>query len=407
MNNKNKIKNDHGFSLAELLIVIGIILALAGVAFIAVINYQRSLAQLERDSIAKEIYIAAQNHLTLAKSQGYLGVSSEKYGNSEKTLLDSGEDGVYFFMISAGKYETVSKTTAEGGSTESPAAVAPAGVSTLTAASPETITYSTTLINQMLPFGSIDETVRMGDNYIIRYNPASGTVLDVFYWTGESTRFGYKTVKDDIEYGDILSLKDSDTASSQKAARKNYKDVKAVIGWYGGGSDINKAYLKLPEIKVVNGDTLYVTVTGNNTPDDTVQLFIKGETSNALGYFMLKGDASAVDIVLDDIKNTGGHFCNINSKSGNYTGFVFEQSSNQFIPGENIIIYAKASSNSEFAVPVLRTVLLQAACSQIRTLMQMINMAMVLPTSAASGILKTLTAQYHILVIIQQVLNLA
>ena len=32
------------------------------------------MAQFERDNIAKEIFVAAQNHLTMAESQGYLGL---------------------------------------------------------------------------------------------------------------------------------------------------------------------------------------------------------------------------------------------------------------------------------------------------------------------------------------------
>ena len=58
--------------MAELLIVVAIILVLLGVAFISVVSHQRSMAQLERDGIAKEIFVAAQNHLTVAYGEGYL-----------------------------------------------------------------------------------------------------------------------------------------------------------------------------------------------------------------------------------------------------------------------------------------------------------------------------------------------
>ncbi len=70
--------------MAEVLIVVGIVLVLAGIVFIAVFNYQRSMAQLERDGIAKEIFIAAQNHLTAAQGQGYLGKNA-KGATSAKT----------------------------------------------------------------------------------------------------------------------------------------------------------------------------------------------------------------------------------------------------------------------------------------------------------------------------------
>ena len=64
-----KLRSDRGVSLAEVLLVVAIVLVLAGIALIAVFAYQRSMAQLERDGIAKEIFVAAQNHLTAAHSQ--------------------------------------------------------------------------------------------------------------------------------------------------------------------------------------------------------------------------------------------------------------------------------------------------------------------------------------------------
>ena len=63
--------NNRGFTMAEMLVVIAIIGVLAAVAFIAVQNHQRSMAQLERDTIAKEIYFAAQNHLTSPDKNSY------------------------------------------------------------------------------------------------------------------------------------------------------------------------------------------------------------------------------------------------------------------------------------------------------------------------------------------------
>ena len=60
-----------GFTMAEMLIVIAIIGVLAAVSFIAVQAHQKSMTQLEYDTIAKEIFVAAQNHLTLAKSENY------------------------------------------------------------------------------------------------------------------------------------------------------------------------------------------------------------------------------------------------------------------------------------------------------------------------------------------------
>ena len=52
----NKIKSRKGMTMAEVLVVVAIILILAGVAFIGLLQYQRNMARLERDAIAKEIF---------------------------------------------------------------------------------------------------------------------------------------------------------------------------------------------------------------------------------------------------------------------------------------------------------------------------------------------------------------
>ena len=152
--------NNRGFTMAEMLIVIAIIGVLAAVAFIAVQNHQRSMAQLERDTIAKEIYFAAQNHLTMAESQGYLtgtadsGITTAFFG-LEETATDSSKTGTIVNANTGKIYYTV----VNGG----------------------TSFISTPVLDLMLPFGSIDETVRGGGSYIIRYQANPAIVLDVFY----------------------------------------------------------------------------------------------------------------------------------------------------------------------------------------------------------------------------------
>ena len=86
-----KTRNSRGFTMAEMLIVVAIILILAGVAFIAVQNHQRSMAQLERNTIAKELFIAAQNHLTMAESEGYPveSASGNYFGTVASDATDS------------------------------------------------------------------------------------------------------------------------------------------------------------------------------------------------------------------------------------------------------------------------------------------------------------------------------
>ncbi len=232
-----KLKNKLGMSMAEMLVVIGIIGVLSGIAFVGVARYQRSMGQLERDGIAKEIFVAAQNHLTMAYGSGYPGVTATEtaFGKKEEnstTVLSEGEQAaadkdVYYFIVSGGSAFTSDKTKA---------------------------------IDLMLPFGSVDETVRTGGSYIIRYQPETGLVLDVFYCTlsGTPARFNHQLTES--EYDDVIRRAGDNSES--KAWRRDYND--AIIGWYGGvgAADLPTITLTAPEITVTNAERLYVTVTG-------------------------------------------------------------------------------------------------------------------------------------------------
>ena len=72
LNLNRVINNGNGFTLAELLLVVGIIVILTGISFIAATYYSRVLKLNEMDNTAKQIFIAAQNHLTSVEATGEL-----------------------------------------------------------------------------------------------------------------------------------------------------------------------------------------------------------------------------------------------------------------------------------------------------------------------------------------------
>ena len=300
----NKTKRNKGFTLAETLIVVAIITILSGVSFIAVQNHMRSLAQLERDGIAKEIFVAAQNHLTMAEHEGYLGLSD--YGK-----LEDEKDGIYYFVGNGAAFS------------------------------------GDTLLKVMLPFGAVDETVRLGGSYIIRYQRDTGRVLDVFFsWPNQ--RFPH-TFGDE----DVISTLMKDYAGEGNTERRNYTGG-SVIGWYGGEAAQTLPEMKLaaPSIEVTNAEKLTVTVKDQNTDVATasasLQLILTGETSRKSAVIPLKNISSntstvypegvvkenttdhSYTIVLDDITKSGMHFAEL------FEGFV---------PGENITVQAIAYSN--------------------------------------------------------------
>ena len=319
-----KWRNKQGMTMAELLIVVAIIGVLSGVAFIAVWNYQRSMGQLERDGIAKQIFIAAQNHLAAARGEGYLGISG--FGTKGKATDDvdaSGKSkGNYYFVVTRGS------VSAEG------------------------TDKADEIFDLMLPLGALDETIRASGSYLIRYNKDSGTVMDVFYCTttGSPSRFNHTLTPGD-EYVTVLSLAGEDN----KSQRRTYvSGDNSILGWYGGAKGIpHGEYLSNPLITIHNEELLWVDVSdANQDKGASLQLKIKGETSGAEMVFILRKNGSNVinsnsrirwvgdtcHVVLDDITSAGQHFLDINSINSD----TYSARTGTFIWGENIKIQAIA-----------------------------------------------------------------
>jgi len=317
-----KKKAYKGFTMAELLIVVAIMTILGGVAFIAVIQYQKSLTQLERNSIAKEIFVAAQNHLTMAESQDNLGLDNTNYGDADPL----GEENVYCITVNDGE------------------SIVPAA--------------SQKMFDLILPFGAVDQTVRGGGSYIIRYqvNDVSSRIQDVYYMPSSG------------RYRETLGLDAVGTSEGRNAdGKKEYGDG-GILGYYGGEEALNipkGEKLDTPKIEIINADKLLVKVTDPNISqvapgqkrtksDATLQLVITGETSEqSLVVYLREGsdyksnknpneindriqepDDQVITFTLDDITEAGKHFSNI--------------STTPFIPGENITVEARAFSTSEF-----------------------------------------------------------
>ena len=311
-----KLRSKKGMTMAEVLAVVAILIILFGVAFIAVQRYQRSLGQLERDKIAKEIFVAAQNHLSAAYGAGYYGLKPS--GAGDVTTYGYPEDadkGIYYYIVDGN---------------------IPAN----------------SVLELMLPFGAIDETVLAGGSYIIRYQVTTGTVLDVFYCTKNSSTSGFNHILGSGEYDTVKGLAGDD--SSLKDARRTYAaGSNSILGWYGGAkvADIPTLELKPAEIEVKNEEKLYVKVTNPNTdPRALLQLIVTGVDSGAKKAIPLKTISATYRVAytggifivtLDDITRwdgiTGMHFANLGADTGT------------FIPGEDIEIQAVAYSTEVFA----------------------------------------------------------
>lgn len=337
---KNRL-NKKGFTLAEVLVTVAIIIILAGVTFVSVAQYQKNLRMMEMDGTAKEIFIAAQNHLSVAKASGDLDRLAEEAktsGNASAigTNLDATSVSAYASNADGEYYSVIHNVTS---GTES-----------------YTPTEGKKILEMMLPFGALDETVATSGNYAIVYELKSASVVAVLYSGAGNASFGNAAV---INFSDedVPKIKD---IYNDKSARKSYKkgDVTAIVGCYtgtAGSAAIPTETLEAPKLEVKNENKLHVLVREAKDTDN-ITLVITGEQSGTTARRLLDrktGDgytktSGTFDVTLDDITGDGKYRF---SQLINEGRFKPDVDGSDFIPGENIIISAIASSKTALATP--------------------------------------------------------
>lgn len=331
-----------GFTMMELLTVIAIIGVTMSIAFVSFAQIQKDMQQRELDGTAKELFIVAQNHLSSSDAQGMLARLST-LDKADKEIVGNpvnGESDVFYFVVG------------DAGGVD--------GVSTYSL-----LDSNKSVLGQMLPYGSIDDSVRKGGTYVIKYNLKSATVLDVFYARSkQKTLFAANTDDYSFTISDYAVLFNGDTyIGTGNKNRQKYPTSNGdiIIGWYGG-ANAGKAVdgtLDKPILRLDNAERLTATVTNPNTgskfgPDGlavTLRLIITGKTSGASTYVTLidggkvnssypsyvtshTSTGSKFVICLDDVTESGQHFYEIFGGAG-------------FVPGEDITVQAIASSSAK------------------------------------------------------------
>ena len=310
-------KNRKGFTLGEMLITVAIVAILSAVAIISVTSYLWNVRLLDADQAAKEVYLAAQYHLSLAKERGELDhVNGDELGTEDQLYVGSeyeNQDGgtLYDLVYSPGN-------------------------------------DAADVINEILPKGSIDETMRTGGSYIITYDKDTATVVGVFYsYAGRS--YGYSFTSETLTNDTAAlqaAMKDRDSANA-KAIRRHFPDTKAkqTIGFYGG-KDLPADKTDAPVLSIENGDTLSAIVTLSDKQNElltkndyAIQLTIKGEQSGNTVTKEFTGKPTSGNglyqyaTVLDAWQDgTGSDALQID--------WQFANASKPLIPGENITVTA-------------------------------------------------------------------
>lgn len=339
-------KNNKGFTFATLLLVLAIFALLGTFSFVYMDSHRRSATSRELDDIAREIFIAAQNHLTMAEGQNFYGLSEDERGQKE----DGGSTelaGAYYYIVSAEEGPGKSETD---------------------------------IWDILLPDYALDDTTRSNGTYLIRYRMEPAQILDVFY-AERGGPYGRKSIID----GELSlqQLLDGYRGEAGREQRSNANGT--IIGWFGveaaKASELTKgAPLEAPSIEVVNAERLEVYISDPNASGgnpanakETLKLLIRGETSkcelpllvkapdngfgdfndfgalNGIGAAALGTQPPVFHIVLDDVteQSSSGGTYSVSGQFYRFCNLSGGASAKRLLPGENITISAVAYNNSE------------------------------------------------------------
>lgn len=227
---KQNKRNNRGFTLAEMLIGVAILVVLMSIAIPGAVAFQRKLHMAELDDYARQIFMAAQSEMTNMKASGRLDVFNKTIDGTHE-LKQRPKD--YPGDESDRSWEDLFWVSSD---------------------------EATTQKYLMKANTSLTEATAKGGHFLLLLNPLSGDVYGAFYSEDE---FDFKTVGlSDEEPG----LNDWTRATRSKATPK--------IGYYGStengtvGEQIEYGTVGLPKtfapkLEIVNGEELYVKISCN------------------------------------------------------------------------------------------------------------------------------------------------
>lgn len=240
-------KHKKGFTTAEVLLTVAILMIVMGLVIPGIIGIYKNLKLAKLDDTAREIYTSAQSRTVSLSVNGKLTQVS-----NTSTPVDGSSESRY-----AHKY-------------------------------PEDDSDAIKNIDKILPPGSVDETVRQ-NYYIIEYDSDTGMVNGVYYWEDKDNGF-----KDKYEPG---------TPLEDKTERMKY-----MVGYYGGNSDVkrNKASSGV-EAELVNGEELYLKIKqgrdGAKVLKGTITVTLKDlDTGKSLKFLSFKNEKMGSDVGKDPEK---------------------------------------------------------------------------------------------------------
>ena len=216
-------KNRNGFTVAEVLIAVAILVALFAVSFPMILTLRRNLRQKEYDSKAEIVYIAAQNELVKLRSSGNASRYTTANDNAAKVYPLPAEPGDRSIDID------------ENGD--------PIPVPRLYYISSEYLSDENSAASLVMQEMTADSEL-VGGAWIIEFIPGSGSVYAVFY----SEMIDLRDYYSNWEHYNKLRYRDNRLSDNAR------------VGYYGGDSVGTSSTATLqPVISITNAETLSAT----------------------------------------------------------------------------------------------------------------------------------------------------
>lgn len=335
-------KGSLGYTLTEMLVVVGIIVALLAIAIPSVITISKALQFRQRNDYAKSIFLAAQANLTEMRSDG--GLAPLQGGVNDVNSL--GIPSASGFPVEEYSDEYV-YTASDLGVTGS-----------------QRDTYAL-----VLPAGSVDSQLRE-QHVIIEYNPITGNVFSVFYCEDDLVKGTGKTLLELYNDGALPRDAEGDKelrkgmmvgyydGSGLSSSRLEVERTKAELDFDNGEEGILTVMVPMPDLYVgahedfMEGLKVELTLTPERelTEGETalpeIDLLIKeaGDISNCT--LDTDGRTVLITYVLDSLVDCGS-FANLSAEArtpgagANSLTEIMEESEFAILPGQNITINAE------------------------------------------------------------------
>ena len=321
-------KGSLGYTLTELLVVIGIIAIVCAIAIPSIFAIRDALRFAQANNYAKSIFLAAQQNLTEMRSDGGLG----------PVQTAGGAQGI------------------------------PASVTSFPNEYRGEYVYTTTgteAFSRVLPAGSIDADLR-DDQIVIEYNPWTGNVYSVFYYDKNDLNLAGQYPSNlprekDTRKAMMLGYYDG---SGLNSSHIDLEDTQAIVEYENGQEGIVRVKIPMPDSffgeynDFANALRVNLTITGEQSTANgavaatPLRLQIKEINDLSRCELDVDGKTVVVEFAIDSLTdyNSFANFAsgtqalaagvaNTNQKClttlANETAFIYK-----VLPGENITIQA-------------------------------------------------------------------